>query len=143
MQQDNTTPRIILRRHARDRAAECCIPPQILRQRIRSISPHLAAFAGVLDGKGKVALMFRDGVAPVIRHAGDTIEVVSVLRPGQRAICRDTLEVRVGSRPNCLPTAQARHLSCQTQSDDGRRRHRAATAAHIGKRPRLDREVAR
>lgn len=96
MQHNNTTPRIIIRRHARDRAAECCIPSQALRHCIHSMSPDLDTFVGILNGKGKVALMVRDGVSPVIRHTGDIIEVISVLRPGQRVIRQDTVEVWIG-----------------------------------------------
>jgi hypothetical protein len=74
-----------------------------LRQRIRRLSPHLAPF-GILNGKGKVALMFNSGPSPVIRHTGDTIEVISILRPGQRVVRRDTLEIWVGKR-SCDPLA--------------------------------------
>lgn len=95
--QHNATPKIIIRKHARDRAAECCTSASGLRQRIRRLTPLLAPFAGILDGKGKVALLFNTGPSPVIRHTGKTIEVISALRPGQRVIRRDTLEVQVHS----------------------------------------------
>jgi hypothetical protein len=124
MQHDNATPRIIVRRHARDRAAECCIPPEVLRRRIRSLSPSLAAFVGVFAGKGKVALMQRDGTSPVIRHTGDTIEVVSVLRPGQRVVRRDTLELWIDRRPE--GPARQRHS----------RPRQPATGTHVARRPR-------
>jgi hypothetical protein len=96
--QHNETPKIIIRRHARDRTAECNISASGLRQRIRRLTPHLAPFAGILDGKGKIALMFNSGPSPVIRHTGEIVEVVSVLRPGQRVVCQDTLEIWVDRR---------------------------------------------
>jgi hypothetical protein len=140
MQHDNTTPRIIVRRHARDRAAECCIPPKTLRHCIRSMSPDLAAFAGILDSKGKVALMSRDAPSPVIRHTGDAIEVISVLRPGQRVIRRDTLEVWVESGLARRPGAPARQLRSRPRQRDGvhsyRGGHRLGTPELLARRPR-------
>jgi hypothetical protein len=97
MEQNNA--RIIFRPHARDRAAECCTDPtalcDVLRRWIADLVPDLQVFIGIGDGKGKVGLRPRSGPSPVVRVLEEIIEVVTILRPGQKIIRPDTIELWV------------------------------------------------
>lgn len=86
---------ITLSAHALTRAGECRISPAALRRQVADLSPRLASFVGIAGGRGKVGLMHRSAPSPVIRATRDQIEVVTVLRPGQRALRSDTIEVWV------------------------------------------------
>jgi hypothetical protein len=102
MENANGIP-IIYRHHARARSRTCARlcgthPADVRRQVYREIAawaPRLTPFIGILDGNGKVALMHHHAPSPVVRYTGDSIELVSVLRPGQRAIRSDTIELWV------------------------------------------------
>jgi hypothetical protein len=88
-------PTIVISTHALDRAGESDVDEAALRRSIAELTPRLAPFVGLLGGKGKVGLMHRSAPSPVVHATRKRIEVVTVLRPGQRVSCRDTVEVWV------------------------------------------------
>ena len=96
---DSTTEQhhIVFTRHALDQAGVCGADTATLRQSIAELAPTLRpSFVGLLGGAGKVALMHRAGPSPVVRLTPLRTEVITVLRPGQRVIRRDTIELWVG-----------------------------------------------